>query len=96
MKIGHSLNCSDAETDCHLQEHVKRLTTVDMEVIQGSGAPTGEKHVVCWLPPETKNGERRSVYKEAVKIVVFEFLHCILLIFNHRIASAVSISSRLC
>ncbi|KAG0622636.1 hypothetical protein M758_3G112500 [Ceratodon purpureus] len=52
------------------KEHVKRLTTIDMDVIHGSGAPAGEKHVLCWLPPETKNGERRSVYKEAVKIVV--------------------------
>lgn len=53
-----------------MQEHVRKLTTVDMEVIHGSGAPSGEKHVLCWLPPETKNGDRRSVYKEAVKIVV--------------------------
>jgi len=53
-----------------MQEHVRKLTTVDMEVIHGSGAPAGEKHVFCWLPPETKNGGRRSAYKEAVKIVV--------------------------
>lgn len=46
------------------------LTTMDVEVIHGTGAPSGEKHVVCWLPPETKTGERRSAYKEAVKIVV--------------------------
>jgi ATP-dependent helicase YprA (DUF1998 family) len=53
-----------------VQEHVKKLTTIDMEVINGSGAPAGEKHVFCWLPPETKNGDRRSIYKETVKIVV--------------------------
>ncbi|KAG0560923.1 hypothetical protein KC19_9G025000 [Ceratodon purpureus] len=52
------------------KEHVKKLTSIDMEVINGSGAPAGEKHVLCWLPPETKNGDRRSVYKETVKIVV--------------------------
>lgn len=52
------------------KEHVKKLTTIDMEVINGSGAPAGEKHVFCWLPPETKNGDRRSIYKETVKIVV--------------------------
>ncbi|XP_024381374.1 uncharacterized protein [Physcomitrium patens] len=52
------------------EQHVKKLTTIDMEVIHGSGAPAGEKYVLCWLPPETKYGVRRSVYKEAVKIVV--------------------------
>ncbi|KAG0579288.1 hypothetical protein KC19_4G088100 [Ceratodon purpureus] len=50
--------------------HVKKLISIDMEVINGSGAPADEKHVFCWLPPETKNGDRRSVYKETVKIVV--------------------------
>jgi hypothetical protein len=53
-----------------LQEHVKRLTTVDMEVISGTGAPTGEKHVVCWLPPLNKEKQQRNTYREAAKIVV--------------------------
>jgi hypothetical protein len=54
-----------------LQEHVKRLTTVDMEVISGTGAPTGEKHVVCWLPPLNKEKQQRNTYREAAKIVVW-------------------------
>ncbi|KAH8962094.1 hypothetical protein BDL97_05G084600 [Sphagnum fallax] len=51
------------------KEHVKRLTTVDMEVISGTGAPTGEKHVVCWLPPLNKEKQQRNTYREAAKIV---------------------------
>lgn len=49
---------------------MKKLTTIDMEVIYGSGAPAGEKHVMCWLPPEAKNGGQRSDYKDTAKIVV--------------------------
>lgn len=59
------------------EEHVKRLTATDVQLVEGSGAPTGEKNVVLWQPPERERKDpadgdpgRVSPIQEAAKILV--------------------------
>ncbi|GAQ89048.1 ATP-dependent helicase [Klebsormidium nitens] len=52
-------------------EHVSRLISkVDTQLVKGSGAPLGPRHIVLWQPALAKDGDgkRKSAYVEAAKI----------------------------
>lgn len=46
------------------QEHVKQLTTLEVEEIHGTGAPVGDRHILCWKPPD------RSPYSDSADVAV--------------------------
>lgn len=45
------------------QDHVRELTSEAVEVIKGTGAPLGDKHIICWKP-------HNSPYQEVATIVI--------------------------
>eukprot|EP00899_Mesostigma_viride_P005692 jgi/Mesvir1/15123/Mv14760-RA.2 len=42
------------------QVHTSRLTSVDMKLVEGSGAPVGPKMIVCWQPPMVTGGSNSN------------------------------------
>jgi DEAD/DEAH box helicase domain-containing protein len=58
------------------EEHAKRLTGKDFEVISNDGSPRGKKSFVFWNPPfiDSTNTQRRSTHQEAKNLLTLNIL----------------------
>ncbi len=58
------------------QEHAKRLTGKDFEIVSNDGAPRGKKSFVFWNPPfiDATNTIRRSTHQETKDLLTLNIL----------------------
>ena len=58
------------------QEHAKRLTGKDFEIVSNDGSPRGKKSFVFWNPPfiDTTNTIRRSTHQETKDLLTLNIL----------------------